>query len=178
MTLTIVTTAGATDANSYCSLAEAEAYAATVVDSTVWVAKTDEQKKAAIIQAARWMNTFQWVGMRSSQTQAMAWPRCEQYTVRFDGLITDGTGYLLDQDGYQVASDTIPVFIKNANADLAMRQVSEDWTKGMGSVTTDSMKVGTIQQGRKTYRSIPASTLAYIRFFLLVQATGGRLVRG
>lgn len=179
MTLTIVATAGATDANAYATLAEVETYVTTMSFSTAWIGKTDEQKKAAIIQAARWLDTLEWAGMRSSQTQALAWPRCEKFLVRFVGISMAGSGYLLDRDGYQIASDTIPTCIKNANAEMAVRQLASDWTQGLGPITQDSIKVGPISQGRKSHRPIPAAVLAFVGQFLTVSPnTGGRLVRG
>ena len=180
MTLTLVATAGAADSNCYCTLEEAEAYVATMTFATDWTGKSDEQKKAAIIQAARWIDTLQFKGDRSSQAQAMAWPRCEQSAApRFAGLTVTPTGYLKDEDGYDIAADTVPVRVKNANAEMALRQLGSDWTQGLGSVTTDSQKVGPIEQGRKTYRSTPAAVLALLRPFLAVMpGTGGKLLRG
>lgn len=180
MTLTLVATAGAADANCYCTLAEAEAYVATMTFATDWTGKTDEQKKAAIIQAARWIDTLQFKGARSSQAQAMVWPRCEQSAApRFAGLTVSPTGYLKDEDGYDVASDTVPVRVKNANAEMALRQLGTDWTQGLGPTVNDRTKVGPLEFGRKTHHPIPAAVLAMLRPFLAITpGSGGRLVRG
>jgi hypothetical protein len=182
MTLVIVATASATDANAYCTLAEAEAYVATMTFASDWVGKTNDQKNAAIVQAARWLDTLQWKGSRSSQAQSMAWPRCGDYNAsmpRFTGLTVQGTSYLMDQDGFQVPSDTVPACIKNANAEMALRQLGSDWTQGLGPVSNETLKVGSIDLGRESYQPFPSSVVAMIKPFLACSPnSGGRLVRG
>jgi hypothetical protein len=175
MTLTIVATAAATDANAYCTLAEAEAYVATLCFSDAWTGKTDEQKKAAIISAARWMDTLPWRGVRTGQTQSMAWPRCEYLPVRFVDLTVQASGYLLDRDGYQIASDEVPACVKNANAEMALRLLAKDRATD-GKV---GMKIGPVTTATVPRHLIPPSVLDLVGFLLAFNPqTGGRLVRG
>ena len=166
MTLAIVATAGSADANAFCTLAEVEAYVATLCFSDAWTAKTDENKKAAIISAARWMNGFRWVGMRSSQAQAMAWPRCGSYEVRFIDMHVAGNGYLLDQDGYQVPVDTVPQCIKDANAEYALRLLAEDRAADAGALVPENVQIGSLNITNLHRNSIPASVLELVRYFL------------
>lgn len=177
MALTLVPTAGAVDANCYCSLAEAEAYVATLSFATDW-AVTDEAKKAAIITAARWLDTLRWKGIRSAQAQAMQWPRCGEYAVQFIDLTVAGTGYLLDRDGYQIPTDTIPTAIKNANAEMALRLLAEDRAADAGALVPSSLKLGSLDvQGLKRHL-FPPSVLELCDWLLEVAPGQARLVRG
>lgn len=179
MTLTIVATAGDASANAYCTLAEAEAYVATLVWAEDWAGKTDEQKKAAIINGARLLDTLRWRGVRSSQAQAMAWPRCAGNTpVRFDGLTVAAEGYLLDRDGYEVASDTIPNQVKNANAEFALRLLGEDRSADAGGLAPDRVKLGQLEVSGLRRRMVPASVRDLVREFLEADSGFVPAVRG
>ena len=50
-----------------------------------------------------------WQGVRATQDQALDWPR-----------------YGVEANGYYVASNTVPVDVANACADLALRALTED----------------------------------------------------
>jgi hypothetical protein len=166
MPLTLVETAGSASANCYCTLAEAEAYVATLVWSTDWTGKTDEQKKAAIINAARMMSTIIWNGIRTNETQAMAWPRASGSNApTFAGLTVATQGYLYDRDGYEVPSNTIPVVIKNANAEFALRLLGEDRAADSGGLAPETLKIGSLDLGKTRRRPIPASVLDMVRDF-------------
>jgi hypothetical protein len=62
-------------ANSYVTLAEANAYFETVPDSTSWDNKTDDQKNRALISATRWIDSLNFYGDRCDAGQALKWPR-------------------------------------------------------------------------------------------------------
>lgn len=80
--LTIVATAGASNANSYVTLAEAEEYFCAKPDSA-WSSETKEDLKiAALIQATRTFEALPWMGKKYQEWpeghtlyQALAWPR-------------------------------------------------------------------------------------------------------
>lgn len=167
MTLTIVTTPASASANAYCTLADAEAYVATLVWATDWAGKTDEQKKAAIINGARLLDTLAWRGSRSCQAQSMAWPRVA--TVGFlnlGGFVPNAGGYLLDQDGYQVPSGTVPAVISRANAEMALRLLAEDRAADAGALAPETIQVGTVRLGAMKHQIIPDSVLTMVRPFL------------
>jgi len=75
MTATIIATAGAADANSYITIAEAQAYADGDIDAVEWYAASEDQKTRALITATRNLDLVGFVGTRSTTTQALAWPR-------------------------------------------------------------------------------------------------------
>jgi len=75
MAATIIATVGAADANSYITLAEAQAYADGDIDAAEWDNSTTDQKTRALITATRNLDLVGFVGVRSTTTQALAWPR-------------------------------------------------------------------------------------------------------
>lgn len=72
---TVVATAGSASANSYLSIASAEAIADTMLGTLAWTTASSDHKARALITATNGLETLQWVGERSSTTQALAWPR-------------------------------------------------------------------------------------------------------
>lgn len=75
MAASIIATAGAANANSYITVAEAQAYADSDLDSTQWDNATADQRIRALITATRNLDLVGYVGTRSTTTQALAWPR-------------------------------------------------------------------------------------------------------
>jgi hypothetical protein len=90
MSVTLTVTTGAANeaasvyevANSYQSLADAETNLALIspmtkydIDTTGWNAATDDQKKVALIQAAKVIDTAPFAGDEQHPNQARAWGR-------------------------------------------------------------------------------------------------------
>ena len=156
-------TAGASTANSYASVAEADAYLAVRGDTSTWTALNTGQKESKLQWAAIYLDTLTFKGTRSTSTQALQWPRIGVW----------------DRDGYTVASDAIPQALKNAQAEMAFQLVANDWTQGLGPVSNETLSVGSISLGRETYRPFPAAVLALLRPFLAsTPGASGRVVRG
>ena len=108
MTATIIATAGAPDANSYITLAEAQAYADGDIDAVEWYAASTDQRTRALITATRNLDLVGFVGTRSTTTQSLAWPR---------------KGFTTSEKTY--ADDEIPVEIKTATWELAKALVKD-----------------------------------------------------
>ncbi|OQA35478.1 MAG: hypothetical protein BWY56_01615 [Acidobacteria bacterium ADurb.Bin340] len=154
-------TAGAATANSYASVAEADAYLAVRGDTSTWTALTTGEKEAKLQWAAIYIDTLTFMGTRSTSTQALQWPRIGVW----------------DRDGFEV--DGIPQALKNAQAEMAFQLIANDWTQGLGPVSNETLSVGSISLGRETHRAFPAPVLALLRPFLAsIPGTSGRLVRG
>jgi hypothetical protein len=99
----IVATPGASNADSYATLAEADAYHGVSLYSTVWDAATDVNQEKALKMATRLLDAyFVWLGSRTYADQALGFPRT--------GLFRDTT--------VVVDSATIPVEIRNATAEF------------------------------------------------------------
>ena len=99
------TGAGLPDAESYASVAAADARCASL-GSTAWAGLADADKEIALRKAMNFMATYRirWAGRRVYQHQALDWPR---YNVAVDGFI--------------VPSTIVPADVVNACIDLAMR---------------------------------------------------------
>lgn len=75
MPATINATLSSASANSYVTLADANAYFETVPNSASWIDKTDDQKNRALISATRWIDTLNFYGDRCDAGQSLKWPR-------------------------------------------------------------------------------------------------------
>jgi hypothetical protein len=75
MTVTVVATAGAANANSYLSVAAADDLADDYLGPLNWTAATTDNKGRALITATRYLDQLEWLGSRATTTQALAWPR-------------------------------------------------------------------------------------------------------
>lgn len=74
MALIVVETVGSASANSFVSVAEADAYVETRLNSSAWTG--DDAKKKAVIEATREISALTgWIGNRVDDTQALSWPR-------------------------------------------------------------------------------------------------------
>lgn len=156
---TVITTAGATDANSYCSIAEADAYFDTHVYPGAWTTTDDDdKKKAALIWATRMLDDcVDWLGTKAAETQALRWPRTD----------------ITDRDAIAVSSLTIPQFLKNATAELAKYllekdrfQAFEDLAAGISSVSAGSVSVDFDKEKRDAYVSFfPDSVKIMVGFY-------------
>ena len=101
MAATIDATLKGTAANSYVTLAEANAYFETVPHDEHWTG-SDDAKNRVLITATRYLDNFEYYGTRCSTTQALKWPR-KDYKV----------------DGVKIDETYIPQPIKNATFELA-----------------------------------------------------------
>ena len=131
MAATIDATIKGANANSYVTLAEADAYFETVPSSTQWDNKQDDKKNRALISATRWIDSFVYYGDRCDDGQALKFPR-NNYQV----------------DGVELSCDLIPQNIKYAQFELA-RALANDTEAMTGNVGTDGnieeVKLGDIQ---------------------------------
>lgn len=128
---TIVATAGAVDANSYVTLAEAETYMTTRLHITTWTAATNTQKESALIWATRLVDrTLRFNGAKASDTQALVWPR---------------TG-LVDESGVDVSSSSVPQIIKDLQVEMSLLLLSADRTaeSQAGAAGLTSLRAGPV----------------------------------
>lgn len=77
MPLTLVATAGASNANAYADVATASAAAAYRIgaDAVAWLALSADQKIQSLVTATRDIDTLLFTGDRATSTQALEWPR-------------------------------------------------------------------------------------------------------
>ncbi|MGA0925936.1 MAG: DnaT-like ssDNA-binding protein [Burkholderiaceae bacterium] len=141
MAAVIDATLGGASANSYVTLADADAYFETTPDATNWDDKTNDQKNRALISATRWIDALSFYGKRCSETQALKWPR-EDYKV----------------DGIELACTLIPIGIEVATYELA-RAFANDTDAITGSTGTtgiyDQVELGELKVKYKASSMTP-----------------------
>ena len=161
--MALVTTPGAANANSYCSAAEADAYFETRLHDSVW--DTLDDPEAALIWATRLLDErFVWAGTINSSSQALRWPRIGVY----------------NDDGVEMDSATIPQWLKNATAELALKLAASDRTDDASSSGLRDMKVGPIELTfDKHYNipTIPPSVIAMVASYGYLKTRRRKLVR-
>ncbi len=78
MAVTIDATAGGANANSYMTLAQADAYVEAMINSTdvsKWSTGNEDSRNRALAAAAQRLDRERFIGARATNTQALQWPR-------------------------------------------------------------------------------------------------------
>lgn len=152
--------------NSYVSIADADTYFETRIDSANWVDAEDEIKEQALVTATALIDDNAWIGSAVSSSQALAWPRK-------NAIYND------DRLGLQVtiAEDELPSRVKTAVYEQALHLVNnEDVLMGQ-TQTFESISVGSISisdsNGDTTKTPIrPSTALKPIRPLIRKGSTG------
>jgi hypothetical protein len=101
-------TVGGASANSYITVADADAYVETFLLSEtnreVWADQETDDKSRLLIQATRQLDWyFKWVGERTDDEQALGWPRYYAY-----------------REDLQLPDNEIPYEIKHGTVEMAL----------------------------------------------------------
>ena len=127
MAVTIVATAKSASANSYVTLAEAEAYFVGRSGTTSWDNETTDNKNRALVTATNRLEQVDYHGTPTDSSQRLKWPRVGTY----------------DLDGRYHDQDTIPRPIQEATYEVALALVNGDLElKDSGLEGFRSTKVG------------------------------------
>lgn len=130
MPLVLVATPGATNANTYCTLAEADTYHESVIDNTslaYWTAATDDQQNRALATATKLIDEqIEFDGAPTELTQALLWPRIGMYTAA----------------GEEIDDDVIPQTLKDATAEQARMLLAADRSGDTSTDGISALKVG------------------------------------
>ena len=125
--MTLITTPGASNADSYADLAYALAYHAARGNSA-WAASTDDMREPALRRATAWLDASykgQWQGYRvNARAQALDWPR--------SGAV--------DANGYTVDNLTIPAEIITATCEAALRELAAPGRLSPDYVAAEAVK--------------------------------------
>lgn len=113
--------------NSYVDVDYADTYHAEH-GNTDWAGLSTPDKTTALINASQFVDNVargKWKGCKATQAQALAWPR------------TDAT----DEDGYDIADTDIPLQLKDAVCEAALRiSAGEDlMADGNKSIASESV---------------------------------------
>lgn len=141
MPLSIVATIGSASANSFVTEAEFIAHCASRLNPhsgvTVSGGSNTETEKAALIEAGRWLNLLAWLGSRTDEVQAMAWPR--QYVTDPDAPALTA---VTDIEQLYFADDELPTRVKLGQMELAI----EFLKAGTTDIATLDPNIGVIEK--------------------------------
>ena len=156
--MTLIATPAATDADSYFTIAEADAYFAARGVATWW-GSNDAKEVAARRGTAYVDNAYRakWIGLRYSEFQALAWPRVD----------------VVDDDGYTIGATVIPPRVKQAAMEAALLALGgatlEPTLERGGQIKSISKSVGPLSKSVTYEDGAPA-----IDRYLVIE----RLLRG
>jgi hypothetical protein len=114
--MALITTAGAADAEAFASVAEYDAYllARGITNTSTTAVKEEGLRNGTSYLVNQYRD--RWPGVRVAETQALPWPRADGYR----GWTTP----LLDSDGFDIATTTVPTQVKHANIEAARLHIS------------------------------------------------------
>lgn len=122
---------GLADAESYASVAWCDAYH-TKYGNTDWAAASTTDREIALRKATRYLEAeylMRWLGIRTTQTQALAWPRAWVY----------------DSDDRLLLSNIMPLRLLEATALLARTALTTE----LLTVTVDASSTGVRRERQK-----------------------------
>lgn len=145
ITVTVEDGTGLANANSYVSVAEADAFhVSNFHTATAWAALTADQKAAAVITATRILDQqWIWNGGKASTTQALQWPRVLAPDPDFQTAAVYPYNQTLSLSQY-LPSNAVPPAIKRATCDFASAIAAKNFEKapqgeGISSFSLDGM---------------------------------------
>lgn len=156
MAVTLIATAGADNANTYCDLAAADAYFSDLrLHDAEWASASIEDRSTALAWATRLLDEIcNWKGVLATETQALRWPRSHVY----------------DPDANLVDNTIIPAWLAHATAEFAFRLLQEDRTaeSGRDLIGFEKLKVGPIYMQIDKYTCkpvLPPAVWSMVRFY-------------
>jgi hypothetical protein len=147
MAVTINASVGAEDANSYLTLADAQAIIDGFVedaDVTAWASATTDQKNRALFTATQRLDRERFLGARATDVQALQWPRTgvrkpdtyiNTYAVGFPFRIT--TDYYTDDEipqQVQYAQVVLAVYLHNNPDGIGLSGLEDYKNVKIGSI--------------------------------------------
>ena len=122
MAVTIDATAGGASANSYLTLADAQAIVDGVgedADVTAWASATTDQTNRALYTATQRLDRERFIGARATNTQALQWPRTGvRRPDTYVNTYSVGFPFRISEDYF--SETEIPDQIKRAQIELAV----------------------------------------------------------
>ena len=127
--MAIDSTVGTPTANSYASVAEADAYFVDMFNRPLWASAVQATKEALLVTASRTLDMYiDWMGYPVSDVQSMGWPR----------------NYAYDKVGLAYSNSAIPMPVKFATYELAYYIIQNGEVSFVEQIV-DEVKVGGIQ---------------------------------
>ena len=161
MAVTITATAGSASANSYLTLAEAQAIVDGMVedgDSIAWEGASDDQKNRALYTATQRLDRERFLGARATDTQALQWPRTgvrkpdtyvNTYATGFPFRISDD--YFTDTeipDQVKRAQVVLAIYLNSNKDGLGLSGLEDYKNVKIGSLDVTPDKTGAVGADR------------------------------
>lgn len=160
MPISINATVGSASANSYITLADAQAIIDGFVeddDVTAWASATTDQKNRALFTATQRLDRERFLGARVTDTQALQWPRTgvrkpdtyiNTYAVGFPFRIT--TDYYTDTeipDQIKKAQVVLAVYLNNNKDGMALSGLEDYKSVSIGSLSVTTAGASSMATG-------------------------------
>lgn len=110
-------------ANSYTTISGIDSYAADLGYSD-WISATETNKVYSLFKGMRYIESFSFKGVRTTDGQSLSWPRAECY----------------DKDGYLVEDDTIPSNLIKAVCEASIMCLPTSTVVLQPTITKDDYK--------------------------------------
>lgn len=177
MAVTITATVGSATANSYQTLADAQAIIDGLIeddDITAWASATTDQKNRALFTATVRIDRERFLGARVTDTQALQWPRTgvrkpdtyiNTYATGFPFRIS--TDYFTDTE--------VPDQVKKAQAILAVYLNNNKDGLGLSGLEDyKNVKLGSIEATPNFYGAVGADRVPplFERYFTGLRISG------
>lgn len=158
MSVTLIATPGADNANSYVDVDDADEYHDAHLYASTWNDASATQKTQGLLWATRLIDaTYAFVGELASQDQALRWPRAAAF----------------DRDGRLLANDEIPTELEQATAELARHLITADRTApesvdlAVKRVKAGSIEVDYVNGTSKAADAVPDAVFDLIRHLVV-----------
>jgi len=160
MAITIHHTVGASNANSYLALTDAQDLIDGLVeddDVAAWASATTDQKNRALYTAAVRVDSERFLGARATDTQGMQWPREGVLKPDTYNRSIAGFPYTLTADYYTTteipvqvkeAQVILAVYLNNNKAGLGLSGLEDYKRVGVGGVAVEPMSTGAVGADR------------------------------
>ena len=152
MALTLIATAGASDANTFASAARMTAYCEGRLNATLWTAAAAQWP--ALVEATRDLTNLGYVGEKADALQSLAWPRYNA---------PDPDPSRLNPVVY-LSELTVPERIVDATCELALEYLKAGTTDLARASATEGIKRRKIDVIETEYQVGTAPTRGVARF--------------
>ena len=161
MAITIDATAGGASANSYLTLADAQAIVDGLIeddDVVAWGTATTDQKNRALYTATQRLDRERFLGARATDTQALQWPRTgvrkpdtyvNTYATGFPFRISDD--YFTDTeipDQIKRAMVVLAVYLNNNKDGIGLSGLEDYKAISVGPISVTPDKTGAVGADR------------------------------
>jgi len=145
---------GASNANSYVTLIEADTYFEDRMHSASWLELDDPTKSNLLVSSSQMLDWYiHWKGVKTTETQSMDWPR---------------TG-VIRPSGVEIDSDALPPEVKiavyeQAMANIASDRLEDDPLAGIGELKAGSLmiKAGASKPNQTNRKPVPPQVFSIV----------------